>query len=121
MRGKVFVPASLSKLNLEMKLDLNTILGPKPNKLWTQAERESSPLGRLTIAFRLITVALEDLSLAQSHAAEVAALCTQLVTTASCPGFWQSYSAAFAAFSDNKTSAMDLLQMGNNVREEGDK
>jgi ribosomal protein L22 len=107
------------KFSLEMSIDIPTILGPKPSDLWSQAECESALMGLLPTAFRILTVALEDPTLAKSHSEEVASICRQVSSTASSPDFWLLSAEIFSSSFSEVIRGEDLVKKGNEAKKQG--
>jgi len=108
-----------NKFSVEMSIDIPAVLGPKPSDLWSQAEQESALVGLLPTAFRILTVALDDLPLAKKHSEEVAAICRQVSSTASSQGFWLLSSDIFSASFSESIRGEDLVKKGNDTKKQG--
>lgn len=107
------------KFSVEMSLYVPAVLGPKPSDLWSQAEHESAFVGLLPTAFRILTVALDDLPLAKKHSEEVAAICRQVSSTASSPNFWLLSSEIFSAALSETIPGEDLVKKANEAKKQG--
>lgn len=76
-------------------LDLEEILGSKPNDLWRRAENYASRLCLIPIAFRLGIIAILHPELIAAKAEEVASLCDQVSMTAADQYLWTSAAKLF--------------------------
>lgn len=105
---------------LASNLDVEAILGLKPNELWQQAEGDAAVMGLLPIAFRLSTVASSQPELAQTQAVEVAAICRRVGTTAVNQQFWTTAAELLENIYLRETSCLELLQRGNTFAAQDD-
>ncbi len=105
--------------HIEMNIDVPAVLGPKPSDLWSQAEHESSLVGLLPVAFRILAVALDNLQLAETHAQEAVAICKQISSTASSPAFWLLSAELFSDLFSENMQGKDLIQKANAAKKEG--
>ena len=108
-----------NKFSIEMSIDIPAVLGPKPSDLWSQAEQESALVGLLPVAFRILTVALDNLKLAETHAQEVVAICKQISITASSPAFWLLSAELFSDLFSETIKGKDLIKKAEAAKNKG--
>lgn len=63
---------------LDTNLNMEEILGSRPNQMWRQAESNAFIIGLLPIIFHLCNVAIRQPDLARRLAADIAALCREI-------------------------------------------
>jgi hypothetical protein len=84
-RGDLFRPA----------LDVEAILGERPNANWRQAEGWSAMAGVLPVAVRISSVGLDQPEAARASAEEVVSICRQIGAEASDPDLWSGIADLF--------------------------
>jgi len=75
---------------LDMRIDIEAVLGPKPSERWDRVERLASTICLAPIALRLGTLWFEDRDLCILAAKDVAAVCLDLALTASDAQLWRT-------------------------------
>ncbi|HKP54939.1 MAG TPA: hypothetical protein VJ183_20075 [Chloroflexia bacterium] len=81
--------------SVRTRIDVDEVLGPKPNENWVNAEQIAGELGVLPAAFRLGSIALKDAGEARDCAQEIASLCRQVGIEAAEPAFWNTAAEIF--------------------------
>lgn len=76
--------------------DVAAVLGPRPNERWRDAEDTAARLALIPIAFRLATIAIDNLPRARTLASDVAASCRDVSVDAVAPGLWATAADIFA-------------------------
>lgn len=103
---------SINSLNLE------EILGSKPNDLWRRAENYASRLCLIPIAFRLSLIAISHPESIVAKAEEVVSLCDQIAITAADQYLWTSAAKLFRLiYIQNFISLRELIYIIDNYFE----
>ncbi len=84
-RGDLFEPA----------LNVEAVLGERPNANWRQAEGWSAMAGILPVAVRICSVALDRPEAARGSAEEIVSICRQISAGASDPDLWSDIAELF--------------------------
>ena len=101
--------------SLSSELNAEAILGAKPNALWNRGEYYAAIIGLLPIAFRIGTLAVNQIEHARPFAREVTALCGQISATASDPSLWLTAADLIEKIFLHQTASNDLIQLSNNI------
>ncbi len=72
----------------EFELNVDAVLGNKPNELWQKAEYNSVQIGLIPVIFRIGTIALSQPKLLQEQTMEVVEVCRQISESAIQPKLW---------------------------------
>jgi hypothetical protein len=102
------------------ELDVAAILGNKPGELWRKAEQYAVLVGLLPIIFRICTVALHNLELAQTQATEVAAICRQISATAVVQQLWITAADILEQIHSQEASHDDIIRRSKTFNSEND-
>jgi hypothetical protein len=102
------------------ELDVAAILGNKPGELWRKAEQYGVLVGLLPIIFRICTVALHNLELAQTQATEVAAICRQISATAVDQQLWITAADLLEQIHSQEASHDDIIRRSKTFNSEND-
>ncbi|BAZ78740.1 hypothetical protein NIES50_73730 (plasmid) [Aulosira laxa NIES-50] len=98
---------------LEPNLNVEALLGSKPNELWLRAERDAATMGLLPIVFRLATVAISQPELIQVQAQEVVAACQQVSAIAFDQVLWVTASELIEQIYLQQASFEELINRSN--------
>ncbi len=94
-------------------VNVEAILGERPNDNWRKAERWAAMAGILPAAVRICSLALQGAELARSSAEEVVAVCTQIGAGASDSGLWSAIAELFERGFVRPVPAIELKRMGD--------
>jgi hypothetical protein len=80
---------------LQPTVNVETILGDRPNENWRQAERQAAMAGILPAAVRICSLALDRPDSARSSAEEMVSICRQIGAGASDAALWSTIAELF--------------------------
>jgi hypothetical protein len=92
-------------------LDVEPILGDRPNENWRQAERWAVLSGLQPAAVRVCMAAVDSLEAARTSATEVAAICRQIGAGAADPELWATMAELFEKGFVRPVSGEELKRM----------
>ena len=93
---------------LQPTVNVQKILGERPNENWRQAERQSAMTGILPAAVRTCSLALDQPETARSSAEEIISVCRQIGAGASDPELWSTIAELFEKGFVRPVPAMEL-------------
>jgi len=98
--------------------DVESILGPKPNDLWNEAEAHSMVLGLLPAVCELAIMQLDSPEQAAELAGDAISACRQLGQTASHKGLWQKAADILHKAFVERLEGRDLVDLSNALNDE---
>jgi hypothetical protein len=95
---------------LDSNLDVESVLGSKPNELWYQAERNALIMGLLPSTFRLSTIAIRHPDLARTQAADIAKKCREISERSAAQALWTIAADLIEQIYLQETSCRELIR-----------
>lgn len=105
---------------LQDTLNVEELLGPKPNRQWLMADYRSAFFGLIPIVFRLSTIAGDQREQACTQALEVASLCRQISVNRVYQQLWETAAALFETIGAERPGFNALMERSNELQGEFD-